>query len=110
MGMEAASAPKPIRGPWSTPSPPPRFLNSPSKSPSPASSGIVLIPFGTRRDQRPASQELSVSRTPPTPVQRHPFFLHPPPPSSLVLSGNGNQLCQFMGPRPRGGPRGTPSL
>lgn len=48
--------------------PPPRFLNSPSKSPSPASSGIVLIPFGTRRDQRPASQELSVSRTPPTPV------------------------------------------
>lgn len=73
----------------------PRFLNSPSKSsPSPASSGIVLIPFGTRRDQRPASQELSVSRTTPHPRLNVPLFLSThPSPFPLVFQEEGFSLA-----------------
>lgn len=73
----------------------PRFLNSPSKSsPSPASSGIVLIPFGTRRDQRPASQELSVSPHHPPPRLNVPLFLSThPSPFPLVFQEEGFSLA-----------------
>ena len=88
--------------------PPPRFLNSPSKSPSPASSGIVLIPFGTRRDQRPASQELSVSRTPPHPRLNVPLFLSThPSPFPLGFSRKRDSAWQFQGPGSTWGALGT---
>ena len=85
---------------------PPRFLNSPSKSsPSPASSGIVLIPFGTRRDQRPASQELSVSpHHPPPPFERPSISLHPPLPFPFGFPGRGIQLGSSRALAPRGVP------
>ena len=84
----------------------PRFLNSPSKSsPSPASSGIVLIPFGTRRDQRPASQELSVSpHHPPPPFERPSISLHPPLPFPFGFPGRGIQLGSSRVLAPRGVP------
>ena len=77
--------------------PPPRPVSStapPNHLHRLPQAGSSSYPFGTRRDQRPASQELSVSRTTPHPRLNVPLFLSThPSPFPLVFQEEGFSLA-----------------
>ena len=79
------------------PPPPPRPVSStapPNHLHRLPQAGSSSYPFGTRRDQRPASQELSVSRTTPHPRLNVPLFLSThPSPFPLVFQEEGFSLA-----------------